>query len=346
LQAQKTQHGQLMQVAHEAIDEFSLHIEAEESEENGVGQEPDKTATICERVNLAAKSDAKRTCSHTLSTKSRLLGATDNTISVHIVHHEDGEMCGQCDFTSDRGRNGVFRRCLLGAPFYVSNTVPTLLEFCQDGKIPLESPARGRRLITFTDSRQGTARLAVKIQQDSERNRLRGLVYETVAKQVSVAGADDAGRLELEQKRDEYLEKAKKYQNIDAGIADDYKKFAEEAQQAIDKLSKVQPVTWQEMVEAVKKNDDIKYSMLNYYRDLNPLLFDENTGENTLARLLLIREFYHRPKRQNSLETLGLVSVQYPNLSKVEKTPPEWQKFKLTVQEWRDFLKISLDFPD
>ncbi|WP_234011271.1 hypothetical protein, partial [Cronobacter sakazakii] len=47
--------------------------------------------------------------------------------------------------------------------------VPTVLEYCQDyiseegkeGVGPDSLPGRGRRLITFTDSRQGTARMAV-----------------------------------------------------------------------------------------------------------------------------------------------------------------------------------------
>jgi len=344
LRAQQTGQGQLLQIAREAVDEFSLHIEADGEEDGDNEQTPSPQTTTSERVYLAAKAHDEFTYKITLSRQTRELGAAINAVDIHCVDTSEEERCGHCGYTPDRGRNGVFRRCLLGAPFYVSNTVPTLLEFCQDGKKPLESPGRGRRLITFTDSRQGTARLAVKIQQDSERNRLRGLVYETVARKASGAGANDAERLELEQKRDEYLEKAKKYQSIDTGLADECKKIAEKAQQDIDQSSTIQPITWQDMVEALKKNDDIKYPMLNYYRDLNPLLFDENMGENTLSRLLLIREFYHRPKRQNSLETLGLVSVQYPSLSKVEKPPAEWQKFKLTIQDWRDFLKISLDF--
>ncbi|VFS62645.1 Uncharacterised protein [Raoultella planticola] len=79
-----------------------------------------------------------------------------------------------------------FRRALLGGPFYVTNIVPTVLEYCQDfisdegkeGVGPLSLPGRGRRLITFTDSRQGTARMAVRMQQEAERSRLRGSVVD------------------------------------------------------------------------------------------------------------------------------------------------------------------------
>ncbi|MCP6669676.1 hypothetical protein NL517_30275, partial [Klebsiella pneumoniae] len=75
-----------------------------------------------------------------------------------------------------RGTSGKqpFRRALLGGPFYVTNIVPTVLEYCQDfiseegkeGVGPDSLPGRGRRLITFTDSRQGTARMAVRMQQE------------------------------------------------------------------------------------------------------------------------------------------------------------------------------------
>jgi hypothetical protein len=63
------------------------------------------------------------------------------------------------------------------APFTLSTVISTLLEFCPQDPMPAGKPFQGRKLISFTDSRQGTARIAVKLQQDSERNRIRGLVY-------------------------------------------------------------------------------------------------------------------------------------------------------------------------
>ena len=257
LQAFQTQQGQLIQIPRQTIDEFSLQTETdgdEDTEEEQVSDNPTKTPSE-QQVNLAVKADAELTHSFTLSVDNKQLGETHNVITIHIVNDE--ETCGHCGFIPDRGTRGVFRRCLLGAPFYVSNTVPTLLEFCQDGKNPLDSPGRGRRLITFTDSRQGTARIAVKVQQDSERNRLRGLVYEIVAKQLEKASVYDAERLVLEHKRDEYSEKAKKYQTIDKGIADDCSQIAAHTQQQINQLGTIPPVTWQEMVEDLQRDDGI-----------------------------------------------------------------------------------------
>ncbi len=68
--------------------------------------------------------------------------------------------------------------------------MPTVLEFCPDITIkeleengvtnisPQSLPSFGRRLITFTDSRQGTARMSVQMQQEAQRSRLRGAVVE------------------------------------------------------------------------------------------------------------------------------------------------------------------------
>src|SRR5690606_41698238 len=83
------------------------------------------------------------------------------------------------------GRNGSspFRRVLLGGPFYVANAVPTILEYCpdfddEDSALSAQSlSGRGRRLITFPDSRQGTARVSGRMQQESDRSRVRGTVY-------------------------------------------------------------------------------------------------------------------------------------------------------------------------
>lgn len=44
---------------------------------------------------------------------------------------------------------------------------------------------QGKRMITFTDSRQGTARITMKLRQDSERRTLRHIVYHELAKQIN-----------------------------------------------------------------------------------------------------------------------------------------------------------------
>ena len=57
-------------------------------------------------------------------------------------------------------------------------------------------------MITFTDSRQGTARIAAKLQQDAERNALRAAVYRKLVSDTAASGgARGKLRTEIEQFR-------------------------------------------------------------------------------------------------------------------------------------------------
>jgi superfamily II DNA/RNA helicase len=330
LQAHKTNMGQLLQVSRETIDEFSLHIESDSDNEDDTPSTPQHS----EIVVLTACATMS-TYSSFLS-KQRELGDSKDVITIHIVDKED-ETCGDCGFDGDK-RQKTFRRCLLGTPFYVSNTIPTLLEFCPEGENPSDSPARGKRLITFTDSRQGTARLAVKVQQDSERNRMRGLVYEVAARQFNQTDTKQSS--ELEQKRDDCLAKAEKYQAI-AEVTEDYRNQAAEFTKQLEQLSEPQPITWQDMITELQNQPDIANFMFDYYNRLNREVFADR---RTLATMLMIRLFYNRPKRANSPETLGLVAVQYPALKQLSKAPKEWEQLNLSLSDWQDFLKVCLDF--
>jgi hypothetical protein len=90
---------------------------------------------------------------------------------------------------------------------------------------------------------------------------------------------------------------------------------------------------------------DIWRWALSYYREINPAQFEGDAGALELTRLFLFREFSRRPKRGNSLETLGLVSVQYPKLDRVNAVPDQVRSHtQMSVEEWRQLLKLTLDF--
>ncbi|MCK5356624.1 MAG: hypothetical protein KAJ63_16020, partial [Methyloprofundus sp.] len=331
--------GQLIQVPKESVDEFSLQVDIEPDLENGEESDHTDYQDESDLCILAAKASTDLTYSLPLSLTNKSLGEIENSITINIV--TENETCGACGFNSSKYIS-AFRRCLLGTPFYVSNTVPTLLEFCPDGESPLESPAQGRRLITFTDSRQGTARLAVKIQQDSERNRLRGLVYSISSSQA--ISNNESEIIELEVKRAEYLDKYEKFKKMGLSEAKDFLNFAEEQQEKIDEFGSIQPISWNDLVQQLKKEKDISQWVLDFYEDLVPWIFKVNNGSAVLANILLIAEFSRRPKKQNSLETLGLVAVEYPDLNEVCKIPTEWERLNLSLSDWKDFLKVCLDF--
>lgn len=70
---------------------------------------------------------------------------------------------------------------LQGAPFVLSHVLPTLLNYAEIAKDSESKPHAGQKMICFTDSRQGTARLAVQLQQNSERNSFRSILLHVIA---------------------------------------------------------------------------------------------------------------------------------------------------------------------
>lgn len=338
LQAYQTKSVQLIQMPRESVDEFSLSVEQnEEQDETIFDGENNKNGEI---VFITAKPHSELTYDLPLSLNTKILGETQQSIIINLVNESDS--CGCCGFNNSDYRH-IFRRCLLGTPFYVSNTVSNLLEFCQDGNTPLESPARGRRLITFTDSRQGTARLAVKIQQDSERNRVRGLIYETIAKQLNNTNDELKKSLEERLKKSEESINRLKLLGMQSEV-DLFLVSTEDIKQQLEDLNNSQSIFWNDLIKELQAKNDIQSWIFYYYKDLNPILFSENVGSRCLTEMLLLREFNRRSKRQNSLESLGLVSVQYPALNSIKKIPKEWKDLELSLDEWKYFLKICLDF--
>jgi hypothetical protein len=84
----------------------------------------------------------------------------------------------------------------------------------------------------------------------------------------------------------------------------------------------------------------------NFTRWLLPPLHDQTFGLNDrqLAELCLWREFFLRPKRQFSLETIGLLQLGYPELAKISSVPAVAAQHRVTLEEWRTLVQVTLDF--
>lgn len=242
------------------------------------------------------------------------------------LNYRQGEhySCFSCDFDGFRNQE-PFRHAYLGMPFYVANLVPTLLEHVADGSKPLSQPFRGRRILTFTDSRQGTAKIAVKIQQDSERLRTRGLIFRALKRSDNGKGLQDLDQQISELKP---VAKTPNLQKVLAALENERNELLNAAKTIL------------ESEQLLTAETDINEHLLRVYRHLDSRL---NTSDQ-VAKLLLIREFSRRPKRVNSLETLGLVSTHYPSLNSVKDAPKEFQNAGLTLADWKNFLKVICDF--
>jgi superfamily II DNA or RNA helicase len=257
------------------------------------------------------------------------------------------QSCSDCGFDGYNS-SSPFRRAMLGAPFYIANVVPTLLEFCPDistkgAEGPQSLPARGRRLITFTDSRQGTARLSVRMQQEAERSKLRGAVVEILReKQLDQPVNNDKPNEDVT--AEQLLLKAQELRGY--GMADMAEQLELKAKAMGSGSIKVDLISlaWDEMVTALAKKNDFQGAMFQYNQYLSPEIFKTFDGSTKLADMLLFREFSRRPKRQNNSETQGLVKVGYSGLDKIKHSPEHWEEHGFTLDDWRDIVKVSLDF--
>src|SRR3546814_4851576 len=86
------------------------------------------------------------------------------------------EHCPHCGAPGNGdGRHGALRPIAAGAPFLMSQITPGLLSnLSPELSPPTPLPSEGRRLITFTDACQGTARHAANVQIASDRNPVPG----------------------------------------------------------------------------------------------------------------------------------------------------------------------------
>lgn len=314
-----------------AEDEFSINLdgEAELDGDESSGATSDVHMLI---VNRIAGVQTERLWFN--PTKKQVEGhaCTPDSIEMRVFNQIQRDQCPCCAQESVSGRQ--FRRASIGTPFMLSTVISTVLEFCPEDKIdPLNKPFRGRKMISFTDSRQGTARIAVKLQQDSERNRIRSLVYHSLLGATPSASLSDEDEKDLQDYLDE--ERAGTIRPRDV-------RRLQELKDRKASLSKGVELPWTEMVSSLTTNKDLQEGLLRYYSTLSKIAFPETSGARTLAGVMLAREFVRRPKRQNNLETMGLVEITYPALAHVIKAPLEWPTGNIV--SWRAYLKILLDF--
>lgn len=354
--------GKLVQRSYTVSDEFSLLEDI--SDDENEDKKKIKNGAALELIVAPQNTTNKSYDEISLSLDEQKIGAySSEDIVIKTIPQEDSE-CHECTYSDQRGSGVFFRRAILGSPFYVANVVPTLLEFCPDPEVdkktkfgPRSLPGRGRKLITFTDSRQGTARMAVRMQQEAERSRLRGLVFETLKNKQLEKGEleplpDDFSVEDIQFEIEELRKTAKRLEKIgQKKKAARYKNDADELEKQLDFKKKDKDYTfkpvcinWKNMVKELSDRQDIKESILYYNQYANPEVFSKETGAWKTAEMLLTREFARRPKKQNSLETLGIISLNYQGLDEIHKLPEYWEKQGLTLSDWQDFLKVALDF--
>lgn len=331
-------------------EEFDIHVEKEQLPQ--VDMSPIVIMPLSQTKQLQSKNDNLDISFDEmfLNKEGMVFGkAQENTVPV-ILNQEKNQYfstlshCYFCEL--DAKKSNVLRFAQLGAPFYMSEAVPILLNYCE----PLEKesdslPYHGKRMISFTDSRQGTARITMKVRQDSERRTLRHIVYHALAqKQKETLTADEI------REKQEYIGKLKSKIN-QLELMDGMQEIIESVQKDIDasiqELSKnmTAPImSWQEMIENIEMASQFKYLKLSIARIAH---VNDINSDSEIAELLLLNEFTRRPKNANSLETMGLVYFSYPQLEAISLKGDHlkhWQELGFEEKDWQDFLKLIIDF--
>jgi len=328
--------------SYNAVDEFELDFEAEEEELSSDEQKLDDEAIQSPETKvLIVNRNLENTRVEVIEKQSRQyveIDDGDNTLRM-IVQGDAGEglTCPCCGGGGEGNRRRrLFQEARIGAPFSLGIILPTLLEYAPDGEKPADHPYRGRRLLTFNDSRQGAARIAAKLQQESERDRVRGLVYHLAIREGIKYSSAEAIKIENEIVEDEGLLPlipTKEGQKIIEG------RLIEKRQKLLS-LSRPTPIAFDDMANMLANlGSDFDLMLRHYRNDVSYDSFGGQAGAMELARMFLVREFGRRPKRLNNLESMGMVAVTYPALDKITQAHADF-----TLDEWRDFLKISLDF--
>jgi hypothetical protein len=314
-------------------DEFAQDVEPADDAVDLIGVRDGSTATLASR-RLVARSGSPGTETIWIDSGTGKILDGPNATVLKMGLSAGSSQCLACDAVDHASDGKLFRNARFGAPSLLGNLVPELLEFVprrprDDGDLPAE----GRQLLTFTDSRQGTARFAAKLQQDSERNFVRSAVYHIIqAAATEAAPSEHIARLENE------LETLRPLQDVPA-IRDLYDQKAKELSELRGTPA---ALGWREVRRYLADRDDLRIWMRDLWEDRDTGFADPLR----LAELQMFREFLRRPRLQNSAETMGLASLHFDEIDRPDEhsIPEPFIEHNAKLEDWQDFLYLVLSF--
>jgi len=260
-------------------------------------------------------------------------------VALHATSlHWDGA-CPKCHAPIKRDGAMPTRPFRYGAPFLIGNAAPVML----DGVAPVEPPdgtlpAGGRRLLSFTDSRQGTARFAASIETAAERAYVRSFLYHMAQRTADSdpAKADEAANITKKLALLEPLVSANPpLGDIVAGL---------QAELAALTTGGSNGVEWNKACTVLSHDPVVTGHIAKVWEDRDPRFLRD---PEAFARFLVLRELARRPRRANALETMGLARLQFDRIDnqKPAALPDALRRRGRTIEEWRDFLYLLIDLP-
>jgi hypothetical protein len=253
------------------------------------------------------------------------------------------EHCPACGEDANKSNPELLRPFRFGAPFILSNATPVLLEGVPaiQAEVPPEHelPAEGRQLLSFTDSRQGTARFAAKLQNTGERNYIRSIIYHAVQESTQQSTEDN----------DEILATQKAVTDLADLVAKSpgNSTFATLLEEQKKKLQRLQGgaaigISWDTLRARLCEREEISYWLPKVWGKRDPRFANQ---PEKLAEFLLLRELARRTRRANSVETMGLAKLRFTVIDRIPdaRLPAPFRARGRTVDDWRAFLHLCLN---
>tara|TARA_R110000868_G_scaffold28284_3_gene106390 strand:- start:6668 stop:12763 length:6096 start_codon:yes stop_codon:yes gene_type:complete len=263
-------------------------------------------------------------------------GAGTNTLALRSERKDGACACPHCKPV--KGDKEILRPVRFGAPFILGNAAPILLEAVTPSNRPGEKlPSFGRRLLSFTDSRQGTARMAAKLQTESERSFIRSFIYHQV--QASMGATGDLEKVEASRAAVKGLELA-----IAASPSPQLDDLLRKERKRLDDLTQGSRdgIAWRELVNRLAGRHEVHEWILPLWQPRGD--GEVFTDEFKLAEFLLLREFDRRPKRATSMESFGLAKLINPAIAALTEAslPKPFKARGKTLDDWKGYLDTVL----
>ena len=258
-----------------------------------------------------------------------ILDYTDpNSLCLTQLKDNDGN-CPHCS-SKETGKKPKLFNFFFSAPSSMTNIAPVLLEAMPAHKNTTSTitpgaepdlPTDGRQILSFTDSRQGTARMAANLQRDSEKSFVTSFIYRELQRKPKILSNEDRAKIESKISIMENNPEA----------------FSEELKLARSQLeNKPASLSWGDMETKLSERIEVQDWIRNTWSARDAIYSDPTDGARNIAKSLMLREFFARPKFATSIETMGLARLK---LSKIDTAnPPNVPGFKMNADDWRSYL--------
>lgn len=200
---------------------------------------------------------------------------------------------------------------------------------------------KGKKYISFTDSRQGTAKISALINIDSETSWLRSQVFHSLCNKVK---SNRPPSISEDEKNAILIDLEQARLKLDNAILPIQKEIIQ--RQINDYNALLNPgvinlnnyrINWANLISTLSNNPEFKKLFYN-----NIGFGNINDQENYL-KSLLYREFAKRLPRERSLANLGMVNLVFPEVDNLV-TPTIAITIGLNDADWKSLINISLDY--